>query len=346
MLSDNLQASTTTSPYRSKWIEQIFQDKQETRLHEIFIPGTHDSATYNISTDSDVADIELDEKGQQTLKTALKVAWSLGSLRIKLPREPFVKWAKAQSVTIKQQLETGIRFFDLRPCVKHYNSPNNIDWWISHSIFSVPLDEVLRDIQDFLDKNSYEIVILDLRFIWGLSQLDRTVGSKALYQKICDYLGEERLIKLPPNSTIPTIGEIWKTSGRVLLLWDVSGNPKGSGVSQEFMKEHHFQDTINWAYIVGEGDEYNTSHKKIQRISQQLQEKQREEDFCLVKCEIDVGDSALDRISGSLEELAESNKSMISHIQDEWSKRRKGAIFTFDYYNNCGVADTIIKLNG
>ncbi len=340
---------------RSKWMEEIFQDKKGTRMHEIFIPGTHDSATYGISENSGFADVELEEGNKTSIKDVkywsdkFSIVFDIFS-KFKsglTPREIVAGWAKAQNVTIKKQLETGIRFFDLRPCVKNYSNPNKIDWWISHSLFSVPLDEVLRHIRDFLNQNSYEIVILDLRYIWGLSKLDRTAGSKALYQTICDYLGEEKLIKLPPNATtIPTISKIWETSGRVLLLWNVCENPKGSGVCQEFMKEQNFQNTRKWADLVGEGDKYNASDKKIEQISKQLKEEQKQKDFCLVKCEIDPEKLPKNEyITNNLAKLADSNKRMITYIQDEWSKRRTGCVFTFDFYDNCGVADTIIKLN-
>ncbi|MEC4806359.1 MAG: hypothetical protein SAJ72_19045, partial [Jaaginema sp. PMC 1080.18] len=333
----------------STWMEDLFSGSREkTPLNEIFIPGTHDSATYNVTTDSDLAEIEIKE----------------GRKNINYPKSFIAPWSKAQDTTIEKQLEAGIRFFDLRPCVKKYAKCDNDkpEFWISHSLFSVKLDDVLKQVKSFLEKNKKEIVILDLRYIWGFSTAaDRTKYSEYLYDEICTSLGgKEKLIDFPPpytpDASMPTIGEIWEDKGRVLLLWNVCSDNNGSGVSDKFMQDHStFWDSGRWACKVGEGDQYNTAEKKIERINTQLEIMEQYKAFnCkalyLVKCEIDIGDDALAHIQdwlNGLKALAESNHKMIKHIEgcEGWSNKIKGGVFTFDYYNNCEVVDMIIALN-
>lgn len=72
--------------------------------------------------------------------------------------------AETQSLTIKEQLNLGIRFFDLRPCV------DNGNYWVAHTFMSSnklaswPLNltepSIFLELRQFLQANPKEVVIL------------------------------------------------------------------------------------------------------------------------------------------------------------------------------------------
>ncbi|XP_076757817.1 PI-PLC X domain-containing protein 1 [Xylocopa sonorina] len=98
------------------------------RMRQIFLPGTHDSASYDVN-------------GTKTNIIA--------------------NFAVTQDLDILGQLIHGVRYLDIR--VGHYPQTSE-KWWTNHSPFyrSVPLKIVIDQIKTFLD-NTEEIVIADMR---------------------------------------------------------------------------------------------------------------------------------------------------------------------------------------
>lgn len=137
-------------------------------LDLVIIPGTHDSATYCI----------------------------------KILKE----YAVTQSLTISQQLEVGIRYFDIRLCYSNDN-PNAL--FICHGILSCKLtfDEVMQNIIKFIDANPNEGIILKV-------QNERKSHSKNIDRLLSNILFKYNKYILQTN-TIPLIGQL---RGKFLLM--------------------------------------------------------------------------------------------------------------------------------
>ena len=317
----------------SNWMKRLATKNPELQLKELYIPGTHDSATYNINESSDYADPELREGNKSEL---MKISKSIS-----------VDLAKAQDTRIFNQLVDGVRLLDLRAC----KQDNSDDIWISHSLYSVPLDEVLEDISKFLEKNTGELVILDFRYVWGLSS-NRKEYSQKLWNKVNSKLKENIIAVDVYQLGMWKIGNLLQRSkGGVILLWDINdGKTEGSGMDREFVeREQCGLNTRSWASIIGEGDEYDDAEKLIARIRDTIEQRDNNM-LCLVKCEIDK-EFNFSRVIGGLRSLeyiaSKSNPKMLEEIKNNWGKSelKKGCIYTFDYYNNCDLANTIIQLN-
>lgn len=64
-----------------------------------------------------------------------------------------LKWSKTQTYDVIDQLNSGIRYFDLRLSTK--KGSDKI--YFVHGLYSCCVDEVLREINDFLHKHPKEV---------------------------------------------------------------------------------------------------------------------------------------------------------------------------------------------
>lgn len=118
---------------RENWMS-YFQNKS---IHELVIPGSHDSFAYDFKI------LGPNESGMPRI----------ANLFIKL-------WAKCQSKTIYEQLLMGIRYFDMR--ITKYNG----EYYTIHSLIAVPVNQVLHDILLFIDTFPTEKIILDFNHLY------------------------------------------------------------------------------------------------------------------------------------------------------------------------------------
>jgi len=117
-----------------------------------------------------------------------------------------------QSLNIEDQLMSGVRVLDLRIRQDHSNLDRKDQFFIGHGVitFDLKLSDVLEQVVSFLKKTDKEIVILDFHEFRGTwSALDLSVLTQLLF----DYLRPYLISRSYANSTV---GEIWKTPGRVV----------------------------------------------------------------------------------------------------------------------------------
>jgi hypothetical protein len=188
--------------FLAKWMSNPTYNNK--KLRELVIPGTHDSTTYGISSDSVVA------PGQDLSDSVNMVPEFLRGALI-------TKWAVAQNLTTLEQLNAGVRYLDIRiinrdePVTKA--NPVGQTFWTLHSLYSLRFEDVLRDISDFHRANPTEIVIVDLNHFYRMNTSNtptkRTKSElvlaafKRLHHLIGRYLrGSIADSNLTPNSTL------------------------------------------------------------------------------------------------------------------------------------------------
>lgn len=163
------------------------------RFREIFLPGSHDAAAYksgfNPEKDENIAN----------------------------------KYVLTQDEDIRGQLLAGIRYLDIRPA---YYPLGTIRFWVNHGLSRVqPMEQVLRDVYDFV-KETNEIVIVDFhQFPVGFSSYE--IHTK-LVQFVNETIGDQVVTLQGGWQT--TLDEIWKESSRRIIL----GYGHGSIVSEYF----------------------------------------------------------------------------------------------------------------
>lgn len=130
----------------SSWMWQMRDQLKDKPLSSIVLPGTHDSLTYDLNT-STLCSTDPDA-------SAFAKAPKFG-----------IAFAKAQYLTMKEQLERGIRYFDIRLCYQSGDS------YPSHSLVSNhPFSKDLVQLEEYLKTNPHEIIILDLQHIYGYNE--------------------------------------------------------------------------------------------------------------------------------------------------------------------------------
>lgn len=110
----------------------------KTNFSDVYLIGTHHSDTTNITFD-----IKIDSAFQYAANTYFL-------------RPLLKKYTICQNKTITQQLNDGIRVFDIR--LAKYND----EIYTAHSFYTTPLFPILTDIYAFLTANPSEFVILNL----------------------------------------------------------------------------------------------------------------------------------------------------------------------------------------
>lgn len=144
------------------WMALMSRHIGEKPLRQIRIPGSHDSGTYNITSESPIGmdASPLAEPG----KTIDAVA----------------PWAKAQGLNFLEQLNAGIRYLDLRV------QDGECGYEITHSMISVGLNQLFEQLEEFYANwgNVNEIIILDFQSLFGFASKADTEYLNE-YEKLC-----------------------------------------------------------------------------------------------------------------------------------------------------------------
>lgn len=119
---------------------------------------------------------------------------------------------RCQAVDVTEQLENGVRFFDIRVSATNENDRLAL----VHSAFPISLtgtkwlDDMLTEIYAFLERNSSEAVIMSLK---------REGTGKASDQQMSRYL-RDRYVKEKPNRwwTRPNIPNLGEARGKIVLM--------------------------------------------------------------------------------------------------------------------------------
>ncbi|XP_066589301.1 PI-PLC X domain-containing protein 1-like [Prorops nasuta] len=156
-------------------------------MSKIFLPGTHDSASYAIHEKATAENLV--EKYVMTI-------------------------IKLQDVDILAQLIYGVRYLDIRV---GYYPDRNIVWWANHGVFrAVPLEIVVNHVKTFLD-NTEEIVIFDIQeFPVGFG------GNLTVHRELIGFLEKEFAGYFLPKTYgwSITLNNIWASGKRLIIGYD------------------------------------------------------------------------------------------------------------------------------
>jgi hypothetical protein len=148
------------------WMEENMKYLKDRAIKDIMIPGTHNAGSYEIGYKFE-------------------------------PRAMLKKYVTCQDESVFNQLAYGNRYFDIRVSHENVLSHPKHNLWIVHGILrtEVTLEEVLRQVRDFLDATTAEVVILDFhRFEKGFEDHPRDMQSnlqtKKRHQEVYNMLEE------------------------------------------------------------------------------------------------------------------------------------------------------------
>lgn len=175
-------------------MQQDFHKLRNQTILDLTLPGTHESGAYwfsnIISPDAPAFVYRLSREYNISAHTFIR------------------KWAINQHRTIYNQLNDGIRYFDVRIAENEAK-----ELLMSHSLFGVPIKTILDDFKRFLTEQGGEVVVVSF-----------VVRSFVLNQKraedlIVDTLGSWLF---PRDQGFPTIEEMVRTDKRLMVLFSAS----------------------------------------------------------------------------------------------------------------------------
>lgn len=185
------------------WMEQLAPYIEDRPITGIFLPGSHDSATYKLE----------DKFGKkQDITNQLNVLrYALVGFGVtKIARN----WAKAQGRSVAQQLDDGVRFLDLRVIYRDSKK----DFYTVHGLYGPSLNDVLSQINKFLQQNPKEIIIIQVGDLRYMPQGDK--DHHALIARLKSVFGD-RLVSKSMGLSQP-IKTLWEQGKQVILVYNKS----------------------------------------------------------------------------------------------------------------------------
>ncbi|XP_026876575.2 PI-PLC X domain-containing protein 1-like isoform X1 [Electrophorus electricus] len=189
----------------SAWMAQLPLPLLNVPLWNLAIPGSHDSMAYCLDIHSPV------------LHSQPKILRVLDHIVPCFIRPCVNKWGTTQELIISSQLESGIRFLDLRIAHKPKDSDQSL--YFAHGIYSlVTVKVALTEVARWLEQHSTEVVII------ALSAFDDMTPVQ--HNNLIDFLKRLFEKKLCPKSEIPSLKTCWLRGYQVVMSY---ADPAGSG---------------------------------------------------------------------------------------------------------------------
>lgn len=186
---------------RFDWMSNLPLHLHDVPLFKLAIPGSHDSMSYDLDVNSSI--IEPDK-----LKKFSKICCVRKIMR---------RWAVTQDKTITEQLDAGVRYFDLRVARKPKDT-NPTRLFFYHGLYTkTDVETVLRVINDWATSHPKEILILELS---NFKEMTET-----LHQHLINFIKTLFGGKLFPKNEIPTLNRCWNKGKNVIIAYDY---PKAS----------------------------------------------------------------------------------------------------------------------
>ncbi|XP_029434708.1 PI-PLC X domain-containing protein 2 isoform X2 [Rhinatrema bivittatum] len=186
------------------WMGSLGPGLSALPLANLAIPGSHDSFSFWVDEESPI--------GADQAASVRRLA------RIALVKKLIKKWSVTQSLTFKEQLESGIRYFDLRVSSRADEAGEEI--YFLHGLFGMKVRDGLTAINTFLRHHGREVVFLDFNHFYAMTHGHHTRLIDMLQEIFGSKLGTAEHVE---NVTLQSL---WKKGVQVLVFYH-------SGLSRE-----------------------------------------------------------------------------------------------------------------
>lgn len=197
-------ACAAALPNYSDWMAAMTAD---TPLNQMMLPGTHDSASYAISSSS-----KFTLCADDTLPSWLEKISD--ALPVSIVRTITAGWSKTQTLSLYDQLEQGARYLDLRVC-NSSSATGHKALYGCHNLLGAPLQDLLGQVARFAKQHPLEVVLLDINHQYSI---DTAKEQDQLDAALRTNLGAYAVTNaLTPRSTL---ADIRATGRSVIVLYD------------------------------------------------------------------------------------------------------------------------------
>ncbi|XP_024910289.1 PI-PLC X domain-containing protein 2 isoform X2 [Cynoglossus semilaevis] len=188
------------------WMGSLPSKLSALPLKQLAVPGSHDSFTFWVDVRAPVG------PDQKVYVKYLATMFSMVAKKV------MVKWSMTQNLTFKEQLDAGIRYFDLRVSSKPGEPGTEI--YFIHGLFGHKVRDGLKEINSFLEGHRKEVVFLDFNHYYSMG----TEHHVYLIRMLQDVFGN----KLCKNCMVEsiTLDYMWEKKNQVIVFYH---HPSGCG---------------------------------------------------------------------------------------------------------------------
>ncbi|KAJ8350860.1 hypothetical protein SKAU_G00259900 [Synaphobranchus kaupii] len=183
------------------WMSHLPGALWDVPLCNLAIPGSHNTVTYcldrNDRSPVDPKQPDLLRKLDKYMKPLIR---------------PFVyKWSITQEYDVKEQLDAGVRYFDLR--IARRPNDRSSDLYFYHGVFTtVTVETVLKEIREWLDSHPREVAILSFSHFLGLNQ--------ELHHLLVETIKNVFITKLCPKTVSTNLSNLWHLGYQAIVSYD------------------------------------------------------------------------------------------------------------------------------
>ncbi|KAK2858289.1 hypothetical protein Q7C36_006208 [Tachysurus vachellii] len=182
-----------------EWMKNLPEQLWDIPLTSLTIPGSHDAMSYCLDISSPLLRSESD-----SFRLLDRVFYCF-------TRPIIFKWATTQLKNIVQQLQAGVRYFDLR--IAHKQNDMSHDLYFTHAIYTqVTVLDTLNTVATWLSAHPKEIIILSCSHFEGLSE--------KLHEEFIYSLKKIFGSKLCPSKADVTLRGLWTSGYQVVLSYE------------------------------------------------------------------------------------------------------------------------------
>ncbi len=320
------------------WMADVNQKIGDVPLCRVALPGTHDSGTYGMTTQS-AFDPYNEGARARVVDAVNRVAAQRGISAGPL----MLGWSKAQDLSIGDQLRAGIRYLDLRVSLV------DSTYLLGHILVCGPLDDALQQVLTFTQQYPSELIILDVNHLYGMQTIEAQV---ALIDFIAGIL-DGRLVQGPPTlDPSNTVNEILQHDptgeARVILLFASAAAVAASGRADVWCSEAENYPPCESSQIISLWPDQDNATGVLEHIRSQPERDLNR--FYVSQGQITPSEELISRSShpGSLREAAElSNPEVLAMAAQGWIGTGANIII-LDFFEvpPRGLLDVCQLLNG
>lgn len=180
------------------WMEQLPSEMRDEPLMNIAIPGSHDSFTHSMSSNTPI------DPGSP------KVVAILAAMFGPITRSIVKRWSVTQNLSFRDQLQLGIRYFDLR--ISTWKGKESL--YFVHGLFCCSVIQGLKQILQWLQEHPKEVVLLDFNHFYDMTDKQHSTLIKMISENF-----QHRLC--PPSVGIDnvTLSQLWARGWQVLAFY-------------------------------------------------------------------------------------------------------------------------------
>ncbi|XP_028583631.2 PI-PLC X domain-containing protein 1 [Podarcis muralis] len=185
-----------------QWMSNLPECLWGIPLSNLSLPGSHDAMTYCLDKDSEVS---INES---------KLLQFMDKHMHSIVHPIILRWSITQVLTLSEQLDAGIRYFDLR--IAHKPDEPSMKLHFVHMLYTTAVvEDVLWDILRWLRNHPWEVVVLAFRNFDGLDE-DH-------HRHLVSRTKEIFSGKLCPRNVTPTLRSMWSSGYQVIVSYDDPG---------------------------------------------------------------------------------------------------------------------------